>query len=201
MADEDVAAQGDPASLQYLNDIVVPDRAPWLPAATGWYVLGLLALALLLWLLGLVIHRWWSRRYRREAIDQLNQIRNSNPPMTVAETVSAVDRLLKRVALAAWPRDSVARLSGRSWLRFLRTTSPPRNHLAAPTANRASLSTEDWNSELLDLAYSKRKCEEMTPDQLESLFSAAARWIEHHQVKPVPSEPLISGEILESHEP
>ena len=131
MADENVAAHGDPASLQYLNDIVVPDRAPWLPAATGWYVLSFLTLALGLWLLGLAIHRWWSRRYRREAIDQLSQIRNSSSTRSVAETVTAVDQLLKRVALAAWPRDSVASLSGQSWLHFLRTTAPPRDHSSA----------------------------------------------------------------------
>ena len=102
MANENVAARSDPASLQYLNDIVVPDRAPWLPAATGWYVLGFLTLAFALWLIGLAIHRWWTRRYRREAIDQLNEIRQSSSTRSVAETVTAVDQLLKRVALAAW---------------------------------------------------------------------------------------------------
>ena len=40
----------DPASLENLRDIAVPPPVPWWPPAPGWWVLGLLALLVLIYL-------------------------------------------------------------------------------------------------------------------------------------------------------
>ena len=83
-----------------------------MPQTAGWYVLfALLALAagfqLIKW-----IREWKRNRYRRAALREL--------PHTRIEDLSA---LLKRTALAAWPREDVASLTGESWLQFLNRTA------------------------------------------------------------------------------
>jgi Ca-activated chloride channel family protein len=58
--------------------------------------------------------RWWhANRYRRAALAELDTIVSSGPaPGSLAV-------LVRRTALAAFPRAEVAALSGRDWLAFL----------------------------------------------------------------------------------
>ncbi len=182
IADGSVSNASDPASLENLNDVIVPDAVSWWPPANGWYLLGALSVLLAFLLLGLAIHRWWSRRYRRQAIAELHQIQalSGSVPRTV--TIAALDRLLKRVALAAWPRELVANLSGHAWLQFLRnalpsSTSPGRNRFGDASEPKSA-----WTAELKDLAYSAKRCEGLTAEQLETLFFEAERWIRQHRV-------------------
>ena len=65
--------------------------------------------------------RWVANRYRREALESLMRLENDlgNDAMRPSALL-AIPELLKRVALAAWPRETVASLSGASWLTFLR---------------------------------------------------------------------------------
>jgi MYXO-CTERM domain-containing protein len=108
----------DPASLDHLRDIVVPEPAPFWPPTTGWVcLLGVLALAAVMGL------AWWRRRhhllaYRRQALEELARLRQDGP------TAAEVSRLLKRVALATAPRDAVAGLSGDRWVEWLGATAP-----------------------------------------------------------------------------
>ena len=103
----------DPASLGNLRDIVIPEPVSWWPPAPGWWVVilvGCLLAALAAW-------RGWSRwranAYRREALSKLER----------AESIAAVANLLKRTALGAYPRSSVASLTGDAWCRFLTESS------------------------------------------------------------------------------
>ena len=99
----------DSASLQNLRDIVVPEAPPLWPPAPGVWVLSVIALAivlaLLLW--------WWRTRagnaYRRAGLALLDN----------ARTTREINIILKRVALAAWPRTEVAPLYGDDWTGFL----------------------------------------------------------------------------------
>ena len=108
------------AALRSLKDIAIPPPVSWMPQTWGW---ALVAIALAI--LAAVMFSHWLRRYRanayrREALAQLDglgeQILN---PATRSNAVRSLTVLLKRVALAAWPREDVASLSGAAWVRFL----------------------------------------------------------------------------------
>lgn len=103
----------DPASLGNLRDIVTPEPVSWWPLAPGWWVVilvGCLLAAIAAWR---GWRRWRANAYRREALSKLER----------AESIAAVANLLKRTALGAYPRSSVASLSGDAWCRFLTESS------------------------------------------------------------------------------
>jgi len=102
----------DPASLKNLQDIVLPDPVPLWPPGTG----GLLILAVLFLCVAVIGLQYYLRkrasRYRRAGIALLGD----------AVTVQDVSIVLKRVSLAAFPREQVASLYGAAWVDFLNAT-------------------------------------------------------------------------------
>jgi hypothetical protein len=104
----------DPTSLQNLRDLAVPSPVSWWPLAPGWYILIALLLAATL---TLALRAWRSHRqnaYRRAALHELN---TASSPQQIAA-------LLKRTALAAYPRSQVASLSGPAWTQWLTQSTP-----------------------------------------------------------------------------
>jgi len=136
----------DAASLQNLRDIVVPEPPPLWPPAPGVWVLLAIALAFVITLVLL----WWRARarnaYRRAGLALLNG----------ARTTRDVNVILKRVALAAWPRPEVAPLYGDDWASFLDGSCAQTRF--------SSLGTVD------DIG---------TPPR--DLLRMAHRWIQHHR--------------------
>ena len=115
----------DAASLANLHDIVLPPSVSWWPLAWGWYLLSALLLAGLAW--GLL--RWRRRRranrYRDLALGELDALADAiGDPARQARALADLPVLLKRVALAAWPRARVAGLSGEDWWQFLDENDP-----------------------------------------------------------------------------
>jgi hypothetical protein len=104
----------DPASLDRLHGLAVPEAVSFWPPATGWWVLSaLVLLALLVVVIRFIrIHR--INAYRRAALFELQWI----------DSTLALATLLKRTALAAWPRDEVAELTGDRWIEWLGETGP-----------------------------------------------------------------------------
>lgn len=99
--------------LAALRPLHPPAAIDWWPPAPGWWALA----AVLLVLLGLA---WW--RYRRQALRRaaLTELRRLERSGLDDRGLSAgVNLLLRRVALARYPREQVAALSGEAWLRFL----------------------------------------------------------------------------------
>ena len=124
----------DPASLSNLRDIALPPAVSWWPPAFGWWVLAVGALAILLLLLARWVQRYHANAYRRDAERELRTIARQ-PPAEVAPAIAAT---LKRTALATYPRDAVAGLTGAAWAAFLaRTGGFPE--AAAQGYRRASL--------------------------------------------------------------
>jgi hypothetical protein len=103
----------DPASLQNLHDIIMPPPVSWWPPAPGWYVvLGLLIGCLFV----LAIQAFISYRrnaYRRAALDELQSADEGS------DKIGFISALLKRTALSAYPREQVASLTGKAWVRWL----------------------------------------------------------------------------------
>ncbi|PJD92444.1 MAG: hypothetical protein CK424_05945 [Legionella sp.] len=110
--------------LQQLRDIHLPPVPGIWPLAPGWYVL--LGLVVLVLLLG----SWYGwRQYRhglakRAGLKLLEGYANAyTPHVNTQQTSAAIVDVLKRVALAYFPRERVAQLHGQAWLTFLNDTS------------------------------------------------------------------------------
>ena len=103
----------DPASLDNLRDIAQPEAVSMWPSAPGWWVV----LACVTVMVAVVVYRqtklWLVNRYRRDALRELQ----------TADGDRAIAEILKRTALAAFPRSDVASLSGEAWCRWLSDTS------------------------------------------------------------------------------
>jgi hypothetical protein len=97
-------------------EVVPPDPVSWMPQTAGWLWLGLALLAILLRYGWKKLRLWYGNRYRREAVVRLRHLRHNLDRTSV---VSELNRLLKLVALVAYSREKVARLSGESWAEFL----------------------------------------------------------------------------------
>lgn len=96
-------------SLSGLQDIVLPGiPALWPPAPGFWILLFLLLITVIsLWRWRRVLYR--RNAYRRAGLELLAD----------AQTVYEVSVTLKRVALAAFPREEVASLHDTEWANFL----------------------------------------------------------------------------------
>lgn len=104
----------DKLNLVELYDLLVLPDAPapvsmW-PQTAGWVWLGLAVLALVS--LGVWRVLAWRRatQYRREALAEL-RVAGDDPVV--------ISSILRRTALAAFSRDTVAGLQGSDWLEFL----------------------------------------------------------------------------------
>jgi len=107
-----------PQLLDLMHGLVMPDAVTRLPITSGWWIV-------LAWLLAvLTIVVWYGllrrrrNRYRRAALAALKSI-DSEPELGPFEMAQRIALLLKRTALAAYPRSQVASLSGSEWAEFL----------------------------------------------------------------------------------
>ena len=115
----------DQYSLDKLRDIVIPEPPPLWPLAPGmWVLLGLIFLTLLL-----IAWRWRVARkrnaYRKAGLVLLN----------IARSTQDISVLMKRVALAAFPREAVASLYGDEWTAILKETCPRSDFSALTTTD------------------------------------------------------------------
>ena len=137
----------EPYNLSNLRDIIVPDPPPFWPPAPGvWVVLGMVTAVVLIvcWRL----HAAWKRNaYRRAGLALLGG----------ATTAHEFAVVLKRVALAVFPREQVASLYGEDWVAFLYGTCSRCDFSVIGTAD----SSAEASQEFMELA---------------------GTWIRHHRV-------------------
>jgi hypothetical protein len=144
-----------PGALAKLHDFYQPPPPSWTPQTVGWYVVFALLFVLAIWAAWRILASWRRNRYRREALRELEHTE-----------VSAIPVLLKRTALAAWPREQVASLSGEPWLQFLEI------HYKA--------FSKDQGRRILDLEY---RGDSLGPEEERAIRQAAAGWIRRHRVR------------------
>jgi hypothetical protein len=160
----------DATSLANLHDIVSPPPVSWWPLAWGWYLFAVLLLAGLAW--GLV--RWWrwrrANRYRDLALAELDSLADAvADPARRPGALAALPVLLKRVALAAWPRGQVAGLSGEAWWRFL-----------DGNASRGALGKAQ-GARLDCLSYAREPAAGLSVKEARGLAKAVRAWIRRHR--------------------
>lgn len=148
-----------PQLLELLHPPVTPEPVPWLPQTVGWQVVGAWALAVSILFAVHAWRRWVRNRYRREALDQLHTIAShSHDPSAPGE----IALLLKRTALAVYPRAKVANLYGTDWADFLIESSHRDHKVRKAAPDLASAAYRD------DINASR-------------LIKPARRWIKVHR--------------------
>lgn len=159
----------DPASLQNLNDIVMPAAVDWWPLAGGWYVIvGLLSIAIL-WLVYRSSKNWFANRYRRAAMRELLILEQAlTDDANSVNSLKQLPVLLKRTALSVYPRNQVAALSGSDWFQFL------NSNLKKPVF------TESMAVTLENIAYSNGDLSAIDRQAARELLSASSLWMKHH---------------------
>ena len=110
--------------LAELRDIHQPSMIETWPPAPGWWLLAIIFIVTAAAILTKFFRHWRANKYRREAIKELDLL------LTDWEShgddriyLTAVQDLLKRVALSHFPRDQVASLTGEAWVKFLDNSS------------------------------------------------------------------------------
>ena len=145
-----------PTSLSLLEDIVAPEPVSWWPLALGWWFV-IAALVLAIGAAGwLALRRWQSNAYRRAALGELDAL---------GDDAAGVPSLLKRVALARWPRAEVAALAGQPWISFLNESAP---------GSFDSQSADD----LIAIDY---MAIDLAADRNRQLIQGARHWISNHR--------------------
>jgi len=160
--------------LLHLAEVVVPPPPSWRPQTIGWPVAGAIVLALL----SVAAWRWWRRyranRYRREALAELEQLRAgmAASPQARARALAAMAELLKRTALAAWPRAQVASMAGAEWAKFLQAN-----------AGKAGAAVPVLSTLVNDAQYRDAAVLAQWPDsQVAATAAACQQWIAGHHV-------------------
>lgn len=109
--------------LDLLEPVPEPAPIPLTPQTPGWIVLGVV-LAGVLWLaVRHLIRRHRATAYRRAAMAELPACKDD--PAQIA-------LVLRRTALAGFPRDQVAGLFGADWLAFLDRSFPGTGFATGP---------------------------------------------------------------------
>jgi hypothetical protein len=154
----------DPTSLDSLVDIVVPPAAGGWPPAPGWIVIAAALSLGGLFRLFLWGRNWRRNAYRREAFHELDRIAASPTP----ETWPDLPPLLKRTALAAWPRAEVASLSGTDWIDFLNG------------GGGSPVFTMSVGQRLTALSYEPDAAAKFSKAEFQELVEACRAWIARH---------------------
>jgi hypothetical protein len=163
------------AALAKLADVVAPAPVSFVPQTWGWAGLAIAVLALAVW--GLARWRAWraANRYRVQALDELAQIEGRLSRGETAAALAALPPLIKRAALAAWPRARVASLSQARWIAFLgqsESAAAVQSEIAAPLS--ALLSEREY--------LPPEALAETSVEDAHACTRAARKWIETHRV-------------------
>jgi hypothetical protein len=99
--------------INRLSEPPAPEPVSLVPQTAGWWVVGVLMLLALASGIWRIWRHWRAEAYRRVALRQLDR---------AAHDPAAIAMVLRRAALAAYPRREVAGLAGEDWVAFLRRT-------------------------------------------------------------------------------
>ncbi len=160
------------ATLAKLADVAVPPPPSWAPQTIGWPIAGALLLLVLAWAGWRAWRRYRANRYRREALAELAGLPLSADPEHRVAALRQMAVLLKRTALAAWPRAQVASLAGGGWAEFLQAHAG-RTQDAAPLLAALVQDAEYRDDAVLA---------QWPEPQVQAVAGACRRWIAEHHV-------------------
>jgi hypothetical protein len=109
----------DPAQVLVLRDIHLPAAPSVWPPAPGWWLVGGALLVALAWLAVRGLNALRLRRRRQQWLAAVVSLESEILRGGTPDALSQLSVLLRRIALARFPREEVAALTGRAWLEFL----------------------------------------------------------------------------------
>ena len=159
MTDETPAVEVPPNLVDLLDRLIEPEAPPaisMVPQTAGWWVLAVVAALALAY--GMFRFLAYRRRnaYRHVALAEVQE--NVENPAAIAD-------ILRRCALVAYPRASVASLSGQDWLAFL----------------DRSAQTTDFTQGAGQVVTTAPYARTQSPDP--ALVKAARNWIRQHKAE------------------
>ena len=167
---EALLAESQPADpLAGLVDIPLPAPVSLRPQTWPSQILLTVVFVGLIWGVLWTVHRWRVNRYRREALTELKRIEAGAATSTSAELSAALASLVRRTALAAFPREQVASLTGAAWLAFLDRTDG--RHAFSEGPGRALEISVYRQAPAVDSS---------------GLINAVRSWIKFHRREPAP---------------
>jgi hypothetical protein len=159
--------------LELLRDIALPEPIGWAPQTVGWWILLALIVAAGVAAAILIRRRRRAGLYRRMALAELERIEAAmTDPGAGRSAAAELPALVKRTALAVFPRGEVASLSGDSWLRFLDESYGGKGFSAGPGKLLPSLAYAPTDSPAAPSGDSLRELTELLRD-----------WIRSHRVR------------------
>ncbi|MDC0374551.1 DUF4381 domain-containing protein [Pseudomonadales bacterium] len=175
------AASEDP--LAQLRDLHLPQAVADWPPALGWWLLAGLVLFGLVWFMRALYRRYQSNAYRRFAQRELTAIvAEHETTQDARRALSALQFLMKRVAMTAFNRAEVAALTGVAWTQFLDATSATSQFSLGP------------GELLIDGPY--EATQDHSSQELTALFSLCAEWLKNHSRASVVATPTASEQTL-----
>ncbi|ASP46666.1 DUF4381 domain-containing protein [Cognaticolwellia beringensis] len=159
--------------LAQLSDIHLPSNVHNYPIAPGWWLLAILALALIIYTVVKLRQYFIKRKVQKIALKQL----------TTATEISSIVAMLKWAALQYFPREKVAHLTGDAFKTFLITTLPTKQQ-----DKFSELSAEHFNS-----VYQSDSASQKTDD-----FSAAAKLWLSYALPPKKDLPVLASAITKN---
>ena len=159
--------------LNSLRDIHLPPPISIWPLPPGWYIAGLFLL-ILLGYSGFRFYSYWRYiRPKRIAFRALDQLLQKQDQLSTETLLMNLSCLVRRMALAYFPRKEVAGLVGDDWLKFLDDTGQTTIFTCGIGRH---LSTAPYQS---------------TPNvQITLLFETVARWIKQCSPRNMPKKKL-----------
>ncbi len=153
------------------REVLAPEPTPFVPQTPGWIGVGLLALALAVVLARRIAKRHRASQYRRDALAALGGIEiRLREDAQRAAALADLAALLKRTALAAYPREGVAARSGADWIEWLDAHG---GHFATPPGPM-----------LADLPYERpERAAALSEAQALELAARCRAWIRGHRVR------------------
>lgn len=156
------------SQLQQLRDIHLPDTIGVWPPAIGWWVLAIISIALLYATITFSLRKYRTLAPRRQALKELQQLEARYDSNQSQQTLRELSALLKRVALAYYPRHQVAKLSDDAWLQFLDRTGKEVNFKTGPA------------NALVKHRYQPDSAQS-TPAAIGEIFNTCKQWIKSQQ--------------------
>jgi len=161
-----VIEQNNP--LASLKDIHLPEAVSNFPSAIGWWLLVMIGLSALLGLIKYGSYLINKNAYRRVAIKQLHQLQaDYSVHNNDLKLLSAINLLLKSVAIRQFPEQQCEKLHGQNWQQFL--------SLAVSQSKSIDLRA------LAELNAIYRKEVVLTNQQRYLLLLNARKWLQKHR--------------------
>lgn len=111
--------QGAAQQELQLADIHLAAKPSAWPPAPGWWILFFLLLGLISFSIIKFVQFRRAKKHQKQILKALEQLEKKLQKDQSTEAISDINILLRRLALAHYPRKTIASLTGQDWLKFL----------------------------------------------------------------------------------